>query len=119
MLVSLKHNSKDDCWIIIGAAGSEKVFDVTKYLPDHPGGPEIVLDYAGKNADDMFEDIGHSKTAREKLSQYYIGDLKADPSKPKAKASKKEAQAGGGLNPLAVFALLVAIAIGVYFTTRH
>lgn len=25
------------------------VYDVTKYLNDHPGGPEVMLDYAGKN----------------------------------------------------------------------
>jgi cytochrome b involved in lipid metabolism len=25
------------------------VYDVTKYLNDHPGGPEVMLDYAGEN----------------------------------------------------------------------
>lgn len=28
-------------------AGGPKVYDVTKYLNDHPGGPEIILDLAG------------------------------------------------------------------------
>ena len=37
-----------------------KVYDVTKYLDDHPGGSEIIVEYAGKDATDMFEDIGHS-----------------------------------------------------------
>jgi cytochrome b involved in lipid metabolism len=27
--------------------GGQKVYDVTKYLPEHPGGPEIMLDFAG------------------------------------------------------------------------
>jgi len=36
------------------------VYDVTKYLDDHPGGSEIIVEYAGKDATDMFEDIGHS-----------------------------------------------------------
>lgn len=77
------------------------------------------MDFAGKNAHDMFEDIGHSKTAREKLSTLFIGDLKVDPSKPsKAKATKKDDKQRGGLNPLAVLALLVAIAIGVYFARK-
>jgi hypothetical protein len=31
-------------WIIGGA----KVYDVTKYLNDHPGGPEIMMEFAGK-----------------------------------------------------------------------
>lgn len=56
--------------------GGPKVYDVTKYLNEHPGGPEIVLDYAGKDADDMFEDIGHSSGAREKLKSLLIGSLK-------------------------------------------
>jgi cytochrome b involved in lipid metabolism len=28
------------------------VYDVTKYLNDHPGGPEVMLDYAGENEND-------------------------------------------------------------------
>lgn len=77
------------------------------------------MDFAGKNADDMFEDIGHSKTARDKLSTLFIGNLKADPNKPaKSKAEKKDDKQRAGLNPLAVIALLVAIAIGVYFTRK-
>jgi hypothetical protein len=30
----------------------------------------------GKNADDMFEDIGHSSEARQRLKEYIIGKLK-------------------------------------------
>ncbi|EER08178.1 cytochrome b5 isoform 1, putative, partial [Perkinsus marinus ATCC 50983] len=28
------HNSESDCWVIIG----DEVYDVTEFLPDHPGG---------------------------------------------------------------------------------
>lgn len=38
-----KHNKKDDCWIILDG----KVYDVTKFLEDHPGGEEVVIDCAG------------------------------------------------------------------------
>jgi cytochrome b involved in lipid metabolism len=44
----LQHNSEADCWIAIGADGEEKVYDVTKYLSDHPGGGEIILEFAGE-----------------------------------------------------------------------
>ena len=27
--------------------GGAKVYDVTKYLNDHPGGPEIMMEFAG------------------------------------------------------------------------
>ena len=45
-----KHNTMKDCWIILGSKenGGEKVYDVTSYLNDHPGGPEVMLEYAGK-----------------------------------------------------------------------
>ena len=54
------HNSEQDCWIIVGneSTGGPKVYDVTKYLSDHPGGPEIITEFAGRDADDMFENIG-------------------------------------------------------------
>jgi cytochrome b involved in lipid metabolism len=73
-----KHNSQQDCWLVIGnkSNGGPKVYDVSKYLNEHPGGPEIMLDFAGKDADDMFEDIGHSTGAREKLSTLVVGNLK-------------------------------------------
>ena len=40
-----KHNTKDSLWLII----DNKVYDVTKYhVYEHPGGPEVMLDRAGK-----------------------------------------------------------------------
>jgi len=34
------------------------------------------MDVAGKNADEMFEDIGHSKEARSKMKEFLVGELK-------------------------------------------
>ena len=39
-----KHVSDSDCWVIIG----EDVYDVTKFLPDHPGGKKAIILLAGK-----------------------------------------------------------------------
>ena len=41
-----KHNTDADCWIII----HNKVYDVTKFLHDHPGGPESILEFKGRDA---------------------------------------------------------------------
>lgn len=41
-----KHNSRDDCWVIVHG----EAYDVTEFLPEHPGGPAIILKYAGKDA---------------------------------------------------------------------
>ena len=39
-----KHNSRESCWLVI----QEQVYDVTDFLEEHPGGPNIILFYAGK-----------------------------------------------------------------------
>ncbi|ELW50378.1 Cytochrome b5 type B [Tupaia chinensis] len=41
----------------------------------HPGGEEVLLEQAGADASESFEDVGHSSDAREMLKQYYIGDV--------------------------------------------
>lgn len=34
-----------------------KVYDLTKFLPEHPGGQKIILKYAGRDATEAFEPI--------------------------------------------------------------
>ncbi|KAI0852530.1 FMN-dependent dehydrogenase-domain-containing protein [Daldinia vernicosa] len=48
-----KHNSKESCWVIIHG----KAYDVTEFLPEHPGGMGIILKYAGKDATEEFDPI--------------------------------------------------------------
>ena len=33
------HNHKNDCWVVIHG----KVYDLTEFLKEHPGGPAIIL----------------------------------------------------------------------------
>ncbi|CAH8352299.1 unnamed protein product [Eruca vesicaria subsp. sativa] len=66
-----KHSSNQDCWIVIDG----KVYDVTKFLDDHPGGDDVILTSTGKDATDDFEDVGHSSTAKAMLDEYYVGDI--------------------------------------------
>ncbi|KAK6122779.1 hypothetical protein DH2020_019707 [Rehmannia glutinosa] len=68
------HNTSEDCWVIING----KVYDVTSYLNDHPGGDEVVLGQAGKDASEEFEDVGHGSAARLMLDEFYVGEV--DPS---------------------------------------
>ncbi|XP_068657682.1 cytochrome b5-like [Aristolochia californica] len=70
------HNKKEDCWVVIDG----KVYDVTSYLDEHPGGDDVLLAATGKDATDDFEDAGHSQTARDLMKDYCIGEL--DPSPP-------------------------------------
>ncbi|KAL3373989.1 hypothetical protein AABB24_005783, partial [Solanum stoloniferum] len=66
-----KHNKTKDCWLII----SGKVYDVTPFMDDHPGGDEVLLSATGKDATNDFEDVGHSDSAREMMDKYYIGEI--------------------------------------------
>merc|ERR1711862_556096 len=102
-----KHTTVDDCWLIIGnsANGGPKVYDVTKYLDDHPGGAEVLLDVAGQDADEFFEDIGHSKEARNELEEHYIGDLYLD-EETKAKLAEAQEKKDPARSPVATFAIL-------------
>ncbi|KAK7175827.1 hypothetical protein R3I93_000172 [Phoxinus phoxinus] len=77
------HNMIKDSWLII----HDKVYDITSFMEEHPGGEEVLLEQAGSDATESFEDVGHSTDAREMLQQYYIGELHMDDRK---KESKKE-----------------------------
>jgi len=56
-----KHSTENDCWVIIDG----EVLDVTKFLPDHPGGKKAILIYAGKDATEEF-DMLHERKVIEK-----------------------------------------------------
>ncbi|XP_022735311.1 cytochrome b5-like isoform X2 [Durio zibethinus] len=81
------HNSRKDCWLIING----KVYDVTKFLEDHPGGDEVLLSATGKDATDDFEDVGHSDSARDMMDKYHVGkiDVSTIPKKTKYKPPKQ------------------------------
>ncbi|KAK3158602.1 hypothetical protein QOZ80_2AG0139250 [Eleusine coracana subsp. coracana] len=66
-----KHNELNDCWLII----SGKVYDVTPFMEEHPGGDDVLLASTGKDATTDYEDIGHSDSATEMMRQYCIGDV--------------------------------------------
>merc|ERR1719189_2175897 len=53
----------------------DKVYDITKFLDEHPGGEEILIENAGTDSTESFEDVGHSSDAREMLEAYYVGEL--------------------------------------------
>ncbi|OGY56964.1 MAG: hypothetical protein A2Y84_00745 [Candidatus Colwellbacteria bacterium RBG_13_48_8] len=70
-----QHNSASDCWIAIHG----KVYDVTSFIGNHPGGPAI-LQGCGKDATGLYEKrpgagTPHSQNARDLLVSFFIGDL--------------------------------------------
>ncbi|OHE93328.1 FMN-dependent dehydrogenase [Colletotrichum orchidophilum] len=48
-----QHQTSDDCWMVIHG----KVYDITSFLPSHPGGKAILLKNAGKDATAAFDAV--------------------------------------------------------------
>ncbi|KAK7422236.1 Cytochrome b2, mitochondrial precursor [Neonectria punicea] len=48
-----EHNNAKSCWVIVHG----KAYDVTEFLPEHPGGQKIILRYAGKDATEEYDPI--------------------------------------------------------------
>ncbi len=77
-----KHNTQTDCWTIVNGS----VYDITPYVPSHPGGAEI-LRACGADGTSLFntrttdsgDQVGsgtpHSNNAQGLLSQFKIGTL--------------------------------------------
>ena len=100
--------------------GGPKVYNVTDYLDDHPGGAEVLLDVGGQDADEFFEDIGHSKDARDELKKILVGTLKLDEAElsRRAEAARIAAEKGaGGMNMMVVFFAIIAI-VAAYYKTQ-
>jgi cytochrome b involved in lipid metabolism len=66
-----KHNTETDCWVII--AGN--VYDVTKFLPDHPGGSRAILLFAGKDATEEFDMLHDRRVINKYVPYAHIGTL--------------------------------------------
>ncbi|KAF4125585.1 Cytochrome b5-like Heme/Steroid binding domain [Geosmithia morbida] len=76
-----EHNTKNDCYLVI----YDKVYDCAKFIDEHPGGEEVILDVGGQDATEAFEDVGHSDEAREALDKLYVCDLKRQEGDPAPK----------------------------------
>jgi len=68
------HKSTSSCWV----THRGKVYDVTAFMPDHPGGDDLILDHAGTDVESIMKDVSshdHSDSAYEMLEEYVIGRL--------------------------------------------
>ncbi|KYN44069.1 Cytochrome b5 [Trachymyrmex septentrionalis] len=65
------HDTPDDCWLVI----YDYVYDCTEFLDSHPGGQDILLEHAGRDATLAFVSTGHSAVASTTLERYKIGEL--------------------------------------------
>lgn len=67
----LQHNKEDDCWLIIDGS----VYDVTKWIPRHPGGKKVILSLGGRDATDLMHQM-HPAYAFKYLASMKVGELR-------------------------------------------
>jgi len=109
-LAELKgHNTASSCWMAI----HDHVYDITKFLDEHPGGEEVLLEQAGAYATEAFEDVGHSTDARELMEDYLIGELAAEDKESSSGKSSTGTGVAEGEGGSSIMSYLIPLAIAV------
>ncbi|PHH91925.1 hypothetical protein CDD83_9710 [Cordyceps sp. RAO-2017] len=88
------HDSAASCYVTIGT----KVYDVTDFVQDHPGGGDLLLEYAGRDVEDILKDPTshpHSEAAYEVLDDSFVGFV---PPVKAVAANGHSAQLNGNAN---------------------
>ncbi|KAF8559210.1 hypothetical protein OG21DRAFT_1594664 [Imleria badia] len=67
-----QHNTTTSCWVII----RNKVYDVTDFLFDHPGGPHVIMEFGGRDATAAYVPIHPSDALDKNIApEKHLGDL--------------------------------------------
>lgn len=112
-----KHSSRDDLWVAING----KVYNISKFVYEHPGGEEVLLDVAGKDATQEFEDVGHSEYAVEILDQYYVGEGNPEELKINEKplgVAEFDSSSDSSSSAVKLFLIAAAIAAAAFYYTK-
>lgn len=67
-----KHNKKDDLWVVIKGV----VLDLTNWLDEHPGGPQAILNFMGRDATEEFEMLHDDEVIPKYAPSQVIGRVK-------------------------------------------
>ena len=84
-----KHDSDSDCWVIIHG----RVYDVTEFKEEHPGGKQIILKWAGRDATETYEPIHPPDTLDKYLDKSkHLGEVDMDTVHVEAEEADPEEQ---------------------------
>jgi flavocytochrome c len=67
-----KHNKKDDLWVVVKGV----VLDLTNWLEEHPGGPQAIMNFMGRDATEEFEMLHDDEVIPKYAPQQVIGRVK-------------------------------------------
>ncbi|KAH7670838.1 Cytochrome b5 domain-containing protein [Dioscorea alata] len=119
------HSSKKDCWLVIHG----KVYDVTKFLDDHPGGDDVLIHAsASGDATQSFEDIGHSSIATTMMERFLVGVVegyvagegaKKDREPGRAKVLQERPGPSSKLTDYLWPLVILALAFGAWFYSNY
>ncbi|XP_016057220.1 PREDICTED: cytochrome b5-like [Miniopterus natalensis] len=79
-----KHNHSKSTWLILQG----KVYDLTRFLEEHPYGNKLDARPAGGDSTENFEAMEHSRDAKGLSKTCIIGELHPDDSSKKTKPSE-------------------------------
>ncbi|MGI9197401.1 MAG: cytochrome b5 domain-containing protein [Candidatus Nanopelagicales bacterium] len=66
----LQHASADDCWSVVNGT----VYDLTQWIPQHPGGPQVIEAMCGKDGTNAFTNQhGGQQRPEQILASYEVG----------------------------------------------
>ncbi|WWC68990.1 uncharacterized protein I206_102926 [Kwoniella pini CBS 10737] len=94
-----EHNTRESLWMLL----HDKVYDITAFMDEHPGGDEVLIEEAGRDATEAFEDVGHSDEARDMLPKMLLGEFYGE----KKTKSKKSISSTGGTTSSSGFPIWV------------
>ncbi|KIM97985.1 hypothetical protein OIDMADRAFT_168371 [Oidiodendron maius Zn] len=67
-----KHNKKEDLWVVVKGV----VMDVTNWLDEHPGGPQAIMNFMGRDATEEFEMLHDDEVIPKYAASQVIGRVK-------------------------------------------
>ena len=68
--VSDDGKTPDDVWVLVKG----KVYDLSPFFKSHPGGPDVIEEFSGKDATKSFVDASHPASARKEMEKYLVGE---------------------------------------------
>jgi cytochrome b involved in lipid metabolism len=113
-----KHDNHKNCWIALHGI----VFDITPFLNEHPGGPDVIVSVSGKDCTAEFEDVGHTDSARRMGDKYIIGKHEGGedndelrlPTAKEVHDRSAGAKSSGSMGAFALGTFFVAAAAALY-----
>ncbi|KAI0506034.1 glycolate oxidase [Xylaria bambusicola] len=67
-----KHSTEKDCWVVING----KIWDVSDFLVEHPGGAGVIAKYAGRDATKAYSEAHGAELVKSMLpASNYMGEV--------------------------------------------